>query len=108
MTTQIRSIEWPGQLGQKYRYGIHPIGTNFEKAAGNYIFANEPIPNRWDPVYIGETADLSERFDNHHAMPCIRQNVATHIHVHTNQQGDDARRAEEDDIIAAYNPVCNR
>jgi len=50
LTTQIRSIEWPGQSGQKYRYEINPIGANFEKAAGNYIFANEPIPNRWVPV----------------------------------------------------------
>ena len=60
------TINGVGKSGQKYLYYIYPIGTNFEKEAGNYVFALQSNPNRWRPIYIGQTEDLSERFDNHH------------------------------------------
>lgn len=100
-------IDWEGQSGKKYRYWIYPIGQSFKSVPGNYIFAKETSPNTWRPIYIGQTSDLSERFDNHHAMPCVRQNGGTHIHVHQNGAGEQARRAEEADLIAHWKPDCN-
>ena len=59
------------------------------------------------PARFGETEDLSERFDNHHKMPCILFQGATHIHVHQNQNGRAARRLEERDLVDKWNPPCN-
>lgn len=98
---------WSGISGKTYTYYIHQIGTQFIAAPGNYVFA-KVVNGRWAAVYVGETENLAERFDYHHAMPCIRANGATHIHAHVNHGGGPARRDEETDIRRNYNPSCNR
>ena len=105
--TETKSMNWTGKSGHQYRYVIYPIGTSFKAVPGNYIFAREVSPDRYPPIYIGETEDLSERFDSHHKMPCIRREGATHIHVHQNNSGQAARRVEERDLVARWNPPCN-
>ena len=102
-----QTIDWPGKSGKTYRYWIYPLPPNFTANPGNYIFAHETTSTKWSPIYVGETEDLSERFDNHHAKECIERQGATHIHAHINNNGQTARRAEEADIIARWNPPCN-
>jgi len=76
------------------------------ESPGNYVFAKETKTESFVPIYIGETGDLSERFNNHHKMPCIRQHGATHIHVHTSSSFVSVRRVEESDLNDKWNPVC--
>lgn len=102
-----RTIDWGGKSGKAYRHWIYDIGTQLKKAAGNYVFARETTPGKLSPIYVGQTGDLSERFDNHHKMPCIRRSGATHITAHTIDAGEAARRAEETDIIERWDPPCN-
>ena len=102
-----QALPCKGKSGTVYQYEIYPIGHVFPAVAGNYIFAKEAAPGWWSSIYIGQTADLSERFDGHHKMPCIRAHGATHVHAHGNNGGEQARRAEEADLIANYNPPCN-
>ena len=106
--TDTKTIDWQGRSGKSYAYWIYPISQNFQDKPGNYIFAREPSPGNWTPVYIGQTQSLAERFDNHHAMPCIKRNGATHIHAHVNDGGEQTRRVEERDLIDNYDPVCNK
>ena len=106
MATTTQTINWPGQSGKLYSYHVYPIGTKFDAVPGNYIFA-KMVSGRWSPVYVGETSDLSERFDNHHKMPCIKRIGATHIHAHRNSGGTNARRAEESDLVRNFKPACN-
>lgn len=100
------TIQWPGKSGQTYKYFIYPIGHDLKAEGGNYIFAKETSPNRFRPVYVGETGDLSTRFDNHHKAKCIGREGATHIHAHLNTD-ESNRLGEEADIIARWNPPCN-
>ena len=102
-----RTLDWPGQSGKKYRYSIYRIGTKFESSPGNYVFACEAKPKGFKPIYIGQTSDISERFDNHHKMLCILQHKATHICVHTSSKRESTRRKEETDLINQWNPICN-
>ena len=106
MTTTTQTVTWPGQSGKQYTYEVYRIGTNFNKVPGNYIFAKQTVTG-WIPIYIGETSDLSQRFDNHHAMPCIKRNGATHIHAHKSSSDANVRRAEESDLIKRWKPSCN-
>ena len=106
MATTTQTVNWSGQSRKQYTYYVYRIGTTLKKAPGNYIFAKQ-TPTGWSPIYIGETSDLSERFDNHHKMPCITKAGATHIHAHVNNSGVTARRAEESDLIKQWNPPCN-
>lgn len=105
--TSTPTIEWPGLSGQTYTYYIFPIGTFLKDVPGNYVFAKESRPGFWTPIYVGETGSLAERFDNHHKMPCIKANGATHIHAHESNTNALVRRTEEQDIINRWNPPCN-
>ncbi len=105
--TNDRTIMWEGQSGKSYEYWIYRLPPNFDAKPGNYIFAREVSPGRFSPVYIGETNDLSQRFDNHHKAQCIEDKGATHIHAHVNSGGEALRRAEEADLVARWKPTCN-
>ena len=101
-------IKWVGASGKSNIYRTCPINNiSFQAVAGNYCVAKETKPGYFSPLYFGETADLSERFDNHHKMTCFTRNGATHIHAHTNSSGQTARLAEETDLIQQWNPTCN-
>ena len=101
------TIKWNGQSGTEYQYWIYPIGTNFKKEAGNYIFAKQTTQNHWSPCYIGQTENLDERLEDHEKETCAKRNGATHMHVHLNSGGEQARRAEEKDLILKWQPPCN-
>lgn len=102
------TILWRGRSGREYKYSICQIGATFEAVPGNYIFAEETGPGTFLPVYIGQASDLSQPFDQHHPMPCIRRNRAAYVHVRKNDAGDKARLAEASDLIALWDPPCNR
>jgi hypothetical protein len=104
--TETPKINWIGKSGKKYQYLIYPLPPNFKAVAGNYIFTKQNGSGNWVAVYVGQTEDLSERFDDHHKMPCIKRNSATHIHAHTNSNKND-RLDEESDLIENYSPPCN-
>lgn len=101
------TIQWEGKSGNSYRYWVNPVDTSFKDEPGNYIFAEEVEPGRWRPVYIGQTESLADRLDNHPKEDCAVRNGATHIHAHTNPSGEEARRTEEQDLIAKWQPACN-
>jgi len=101
------TIFWDGKSGKEYQYRIYEIGQSFKQVPGNYCFAKELEPHNWTPIYFGETSDLSERFDNHHKMPCIRREGATHIHTHASNANKETRLAEEADLVEKWHPKCN-
>jgi len=104
--TDVPSCDWPGKSGTTYRYSVYDLPPSFNKAAGNYIFAKRNSEGYWVPVYIGQTDDLSERFDDHHKATCISRAGATHIHAHAKE--DERERLEEEaDILAKFSTPCN-
>lgn len=100
-------IIWTGQSGREYKYWVFDIGTKFKAAAANYIFARQTEPNTFNPIYVGQTSDISERFDSHHKMPCIQGASATHICTHTSSDNEHERLAEESDLVNKWHPPCN-
>ena len=101
------TTEWIGQSGRSYTYWVHPIGTELKNSPGNYVYAKTGFLGGWQPIYIGQTEDLSERFDHHHMAVCIQREGATHIHAHVNDSGQEVRLTEETDLIAHHGPPCN-
>ena len=101
-------VKWTGNSGREYDFELHPIGTAFNAVGACYIFTKGTLLTGWEAIYIGQTKDLSQRFDNHHAMLCIMENGATHIAVHTLDMGDPVARAlVENDLLTNRNPPCN-
>ena len=102
------TCNWIGASQKSYAYEIYSIGTKFRNVPGNYIFSKMSANRKWVAVYIGETEDLSSRFDTHHAMDCILRNGASHIHVHASSEKMQVRLNEETDIRQNYKPSCNK
>ena len=103
-----RTIMWAGASDKQYKYWITGMDVSFKDQPGNYIFAKETSPDRWIPLYIGETESLKDRLPNHEKLPCVRRYGGTHVHSHTNPSDESVRRAEESDLIEKWDPPCNK
>ncbi len=102
-----QEIRWEGESGKKYKYWISEIAGPFKHEPGNYIFVRETTPNRFRPLYIGESGDLGDRLtSNHEKLPCVLRNGGTHICTHTTSGGEKARLAEETDLKNKWGQVC--
>jgi hypothetical protein len=102
------TIIWVGASGKQYEYWISPISMPFVDEPGNYIFVRETSPNNWIPVYIGETESLKNRLADHEKLLCVLRNGGTHIHAHTSSGNEQARKEEEADLLAKWDPPCNK
>jgi predicted restriction endonuclease len=103
-----RTITWKGASGREYKYWIYDIGYDkFDPVPANYIFTKETESRTHKPIYIGETGDITERFDYHHKIDCIRRNGATHINAHKSSSDKETRCKEETDLINKWHPICN-
>lgn len=60
-----------------------------------------------DLVYVGETSDLSTRFNNHHKEHCIMGRNANCIGIHSFHGSQEERLAAEADILNAFDLPCN-
>ncbi len=101
-----RTCKWIGASDKEYIYNIHPIDTEWNDVSGNYIFAKEVSPLKWEAVYIGETESFKDRLPNHNELPCILRNGGTHIHTHINESSR-ARLDEETDLLPNNSTPCN-
>ncbi len=100
-------IYWIGASGTKYGYWIYPIDAQFRKIAGNVIFAKQTETGDWIPVYVGQTGNFDQGMADQEMQACAKGNGATHVHVHFNSPDEQYRKAENEDLIARWKPVCN-
>ena len=98
---------WTGQSGHKYRYAFYMYGTMFGPGPANFMFARESRGGQYQALYVGQTQDLSEPFDDPVAVECLRQGRVTHIHIRHSDAREELRRAERSDLISAFGPPCN-
>ena len=92
-----------GTSGASYTFQVFPWGTAFKPLGAVYVVLKTATDGI---IYIGQTGDLSERFDHHHQAPCFGRYGRTHIGVLL--EGVAARRlAIETDLVRAYQPPCN-
>ena len=94
--------EWIGVDGQRYKYAIHDLPTNFDSGKyGNYIFAKKSNDGHWIPIYIGQ-GDLGVLIGKTDTqLKCIKEMGATHVHVHRNDS-EWVRTTEEHDLLESY------
>lgn len=100
-------IRWTGASGRRYGYWIYPIDAHFRKIAGNVVLARQNESGEWEPLYVGDTRDFDEGFADSDKEECARRHGATHVHVHFSSPSWQIRKAESEDIVAAWKPVCN-
>ena len=107
---ELGRVTFKGASGNNYTFYAYTIGTSFNKVGGVYVFTvrtPKPEGGASHPViYVGQTGDLSTRFDNHHKADCIVQHQSNCICILV-QEDEQMRLAIEKDMIDNYNPPCN-
>jgi hypothetical protein len=107
---QTPCIELAGASGRKYTLHIFGGDVQFKPGGGVYVITRAaPGQNgglTHQILYVGQTGDLSERFDQHHKAESCRRHGANRICAML--AGDEQTRlAIERDLVAQYNPPCN-
>ena len=90
---KLGGITFKGASGKTYEFTIYSWGTTFKAVAAVYVITKRYKKSSDDGythtvLYVGETSDLSKRFDDHHKADCTRLEI-------------------EDDLIKSYDPTCN-
>lgn len=99
------TVTLKGVSGRSYDFDVYPWGTSFKPVGAVYTVLKKNGTN-FSILYIGQTGDLSERFNNHHKRPRFDRNGKTHIGIHL--ESAESRRFDiETDLVRNYSPVCN-
>ena len=109
--SKLGTITFTGSSGTEYEFNVYSWGTNFKKDFGAVYFVTKRSKKSdsgysHTRIYIGQTEDMSTRFDNHHKQECFGEYDANCICV-CGEQDEDKRLEIEKDLIDNYNPPCN-
>lgn len=101
------SIICKGVSGTNYIYEITTPLAPWNKVPINYVFAHE-VHDGWRICYAGECGDATTRMPAHEKWyPALSLNAGMRIFAHVSSSDAAVRRAEEEDLIARYNPQLN-
>ncbi len=99
-----------GASGQTFDFTVYSYDTEFKAVGAVYGITDrqkKPDGNHNHlTIYIGETGDLSTRFDSHHKESCFTTHNANCKCIHRDKH-EGSRRRKEADLIDNYNPSCN-
>jgi len=107
---KLNTMTFTGNSGKKYSFNVYPFGEEFNAIGAVYFITerskSEDGPYAHTRIYLGQTGDLSERFDDHHKATCFRKYGANCICVHQ-EASKESRLTKEADLIANYTTSCN-
>lgn len=111
------TLSLSGLSGKQYIFNLYTFDSFAElKDAFKPIPALYLFTKRWlreedkyshDLIYLGETSDLSLRFNQHHKEKCIISQGANCIGVFSTSVADYERIKMEEDVLGAYDFPCN-
>ena len=93
-------VVFPSVSGAPYLLSVHRCGEPFKALAAVHGVLSR-IERGYRVVYVGQTGDLSCRFDNHHKESCFAQARATHVAFHLKAR-ETRRLGIEADLLRAY------
>lgn len=102
----IEKVTATGASGTVYEFEVHSWGTQLRAIGGVYLVLKKPPAGSYNVLYVGQTGNLSERFDNHHKESSFSRNGRTHIGARV-ENSEQRRLAIEADLIQSYSPPCN-
>jgi hypothetical protein len=103
-------IVFKGKSGNPYRFKVYPLGTRFKKLSGIYIIGTRSHGanggRRLVPLFVGNTEDFSQPFDNHRKSKEFTDQGANCICLQSDAV-EESRLTKERDLIASLQPACN-
>jgi len=109
-STKIDEIAFAGRSGTSYDFRVYVWETKFKAIPGVYVVASRTIepgqPAHYQPLFIGQTADLSAALRGHPRDECFQMYLGNVIGVL--KESDDARRTSIlSDLLDGLAPPCN-
>jgi uncharacterized protein len=95
---------WAGQSGELYTYEVFDWPARLTPGPGNYIFATSTAAGDWNPLLVGECADLSTLALQDRLRSGAGRHPATHVHVRLNFNPASVRRREVSDLAEHWTP----
>lgn len=107
---RVSTVTFHGKSGAEYLFEVWHLDQTFNEVGAVYAvtrrYLNAEGNYSYYIIYVGETGDLSTRFENHHKADCFTEHKANCICTHR-ENDEDKRLAVEDDLIRHPNPPCN-
>ena len=107
---KLGSITLTGASGKTYELGVYPRADLFKHLGAVYALAKR-IPHAdgadYTWIYVGETADLSQRPLDAAHKACIDAQEANSLCLLI-EQNEAVRQVIAADLKQAYDPPCNR
>jgi len=103
------SILVTGASGKQYKFWVYPWGHKLKAEGGVYMVLKNSgtlLVPKYSVIYVGQTENLDERFDDHHKQFCFNRNGRTHIGARLGSVKA-TRLTIEADLVARYSPSCN-
>lgn len=110
------TITIQGMSGTNYIFNVYgftkfsDLLDAFKSISALYAFTKrfpKGVSFTHDLIYVGETGDLSNRFNNHPKKNCIMRGNANCICIHSFYGSESERLAAEADLLNAYDLPCN-
>ncbi len=105
--SSVQFVEWTGKSGMVHKYWLIDIGSPLKDEGGNYGFARRLPNGNVTPLYFGEADSLRNRLTKHERWGEALRLGVTHLMAHTTPGGEQARMAEERDLVRYWNPPMN-
>ena len=105
-----------GASGKTYLFNLYgysnfsQLKNAFKPLAAIYVFSQRYIDDnsyRHHLLYLGQTNNLSTRYDNHHKENVITANYGNCIWIHVFNGSDLERVEAEKDLLESYDFPCN-
>lgn len=107
---KIGNLTLEGASGNKYKFKVYLFDATFKEFGAVYYISkrteNSDGKGSHTGIYVGETGDLSTRFNSHHKEGCFKEKNANCKSILL-EEDEDKRLEIESDLIEHLNPPCN-
>ncbi len=117
MVTDLKvNMTLQGASGKSYIFNLYgyssfdQLKNAFKPLAAIYVFSQRYLDDgtyRHRLIYLGQTGDLSTRYDNHHKEEDINAKYGNCIWIHVFNGTEKERESAEKDLLASYDFPCN-
>jgi hypothetical protein len=108
--TRIDSVTFVGRSGKRYDFRVYVWETKFKSLPAVFVVASRHIEPgedpRYEPVFVGATADLTKTFDGHPRTDCFQMYYANVVAV-LKEPDPRLRDGISRDLIESLAPPCN-
>ena len=108
--TRIDAVTFVGRSGKRYDFRVYVWETKFKSLPAVFVVASRHIEPgedpRYEPVFVGATADLTKAFDGHPRTDCFQMYLANVVAV-LKEPDAAARERISQDLVQSLAPPCN-